>query len=142
MKRKIFILMILISCIVVGCERNQENEEMPRIENIDQLEESAMLDDLIEQNDNESEIKLDNADSELVDLTTLSSTMVYAEVYQMMYDPGAYVGKTVKMNGQFFAYLIDGMDSYIFACIIQDATACCQQGMEFILADAQMEVMS
>lgn len=34
-----------------------------------------------------------------VDLTTLSSTMVYSEVYNMMYEPDRYLGKRIKMNG-------------------------------------------
>ena len=33
------------------------------------------------------------------DLTRLSSTMVYSEVYNMMYTPGDYIGKTIKMTG-------------------------------------------
>ena len=36
-----------------------------------------------------------------VDLTRLSSTMVYSEVYNMMYAPDDYIGKTIKMTGQF-----------------------------------------
>ena len=36
-----------------------------------------------------------------VDLTRLSSTMVYSEVYNMMNAPGDYIGKTIKMTGQF-----------------------------------------
>ena len=39
-----------------------------------------------------------------VDLTTLSSTMVYSEVYNMMYEPDRYVGKRIKMDGQFAVY--------------------------------------
>ena len=64
--------------------------------------------------------------------TTLSSTMVYSEVYNMMYLPENYVGKTVKMEGtySFMHDDVSGMDYY--ACIIQDATACCAQGIEFI----------
>ena len=34
-----------------------------------------------------------------VDLTRLSSTMVYSEVYNMMNAPGDYIGKTIKMTG-------------------------------------------
>lgn len=34
-----------------------------------------------------------------VDLTKLSSTMVYSEVYNMMNSPKEYVGKTVRMYG-------------------------------------------
>ena len=38
-----------------------------------------------------------------VDLTVLSSTMVYSEVYNMLYnDPAHYLGKTVKARGDVF----------------------------------------
>ncbi len=38
-----------------------------------------------------------------VDLTVLSSTMVYSEVYNMLYnDPAHYLGKTVKARGIFY----------------------------------------
>ena len=40
-----------------------------------------------------------NTDGIDVDLTKLSSTMVYSEVYNMMYTPDDYIGKTVKMKG-------------------------------------------
>ncbi|MCR5090975.1 MAG: hypothetical protein K6C08_15865 [Oscillospiraceae bacterium] len=65
-----------------------------------------------------------------VDLTQLSSTMVYSEVYAMMYEPEQYIGKTVKMNGLFSTMKADDGKMY-FACVVQDATACCAQGLEF-----------
>ena len=68
-----------------------------------------------------------------VDLTKLSSTMVYSEVYNMMYTPDDYIGKTVKMRGQFAYYEAPDTKSQYFACIIADATACCSQGLEFVL---------
>lgn len=68
-----------------------------------------------------------------VDLTKLSSTMVYSEVYNMMYTPDDYIGKTVKMKGQFAYYEDPETKAQYFACIIADATACCSQGLEFIL---------
>ncbi len=70
-----------------------------------------------------------------VDLTVLSSTMVYAEVYNMMASPEEYIGKTVKMDGLFACYPDAETGNNYFACIVQDATACCAQGIEFILAD-------
>ena len=69
----------------------------------------------------------------VVDLTRMSPTMVYAEVFNMMVEPENYVGKTVKMNGMFYVYPDEKKDSYTFACIIMDATACCAQGIEFRL---------
>ncbi len=70
-----------------------------------------------------------------VDLTKLSATMVYSEVYNMMVYPETYVGKTVKMNGM-FNYLYDEVkDIYYFSCVIMDATACCAQGLEFVTTE-------
>ncbi len=69
-----------------------------------------------------------------VDLTKLSSTMVYSEVYAMMSDPDAYMGQSVRMNGTFSVYHDETTDKYYFACVIADATACCSQGIEFVLS--------
>ena len=80
-----------------------------------------------------------SADGVDVDLTVLSSTMVYSEVYNMLYnDPAHYLGKTVKARGTFSIYQLvtDGVlqpDPVSYACIISDATACCAEGMEFVL---------
>ena len=68
-----------------------------------------------------------------VDLTMLSSTMVYSEVYNMMTVPSNYLGKSVKMNGTFSVYHDESTDKYYYACLISDATACCSQGIEFVL---------
>lgn len=69
-----------------------------------------------------------------VDLTQLSSTMVYSEVYNIVTKPSEYEGKVVKMDGSFATYHNEVNDKYYFACIIADATACCSQGLEFELA--------
>lgn len=68
-----------------------------------------------------------------VDLTTLSSTMVYSEVNNMMISPGDYLGKTVKMKGNFAIYENEESGQIYYACLISDATACCSQGIEFVL---------
>lgn len=70
-----------------------------------------------------------------VDLTVLSSTMVYSEVYNMMVKPDDYIGKTVKMTGMYSYYHDDATGIDYHACIIQDATACCAQGIEFTTID-------
>ncbi|MBO4706594.1 MAG: hypothetical protein J5647_12725 [Spirochaetaceae bacterium] len=70
-----------------------------------------------------------------VDLTALSSTMVYSEVLNIMTAPETYIGKTLKMKGYYGYYHDEKTDKYYFACMIPDATACCAQGIEFILTD-------
>ena len=67
-----------------------------------------------------------------VDLTVMSSTMVFSEVQNMMLDPKSYLDKKVRMSGS-FSVAEYGENRY-FACIIADATACCAQGIEFVWA--------
>ena len=66
------------------------------------------------------------------DLTKMSSDMVYVMVYQMMVTPGQYEGKTFRIEGNFYATYYEPTEKYYYYCIIQDATACCAQGMEFV----------
>ena len=66
------------------------------------------------------------------DLTQMSSDMVYATVYQMMVMPEEYEGKTFRIDGNFYATYYEATKKYYFYCVIQDATACCAQGMEFV----------
>lgn len=70
-----------------------------------------------------------------VDLTVLSSIMVYSQVFDMIDGPDRYLGKTVKMTGMYSDYYDEANDIFYAACIIQDATACCSQGIEFVLSD-------
>ena len=70
------------------------------------------------------------------DLTRLSSTMVYSEVYNMRYAPEDYYGKVVRIQGLFSAYENPWTGEPYFNCVIPDATACCSQGLQFFQADA------
>lgn len=63
--------------------------------------------------------------------------MVYSEVYNMMNAPGDYIGKTIKMTGQFVYYENPDTKAQYFTCIIGDAMACCSQGLEFVLTGKQ-----
>ena len=68
------------------------------------------------------------------DLTMMSSTMIYSTVSNMVLYPDVYEGKIVRLEGNFSVYHDDKTNRDIFAAIIPDATACCQQGIEFVLA--------
>ncbi|MGN1134941.1 MAG: hypothetical protein ACI4SF_01855 [Oscillospiraceae bacterium] len=78
----------------------------------------------------EEEMTDDSAD---IDLTILSSTMVYSEVYNIMSDPESYRGKTMRVNGTFGAFYDSEIEQSYYAVLVADATACCQQGIEFVL---------
>ena len=68
-----------------------------------------------------------------VDLTVLSSTMVFAEMFNIMTNPADYMGKTIKISGSYHASLFDKTGMYYHYVLIEDASACCAQGVEFIL---------
>ena len=69
------------------------------------------------------------------DLTEMSSDIVYATIFQLMVAPEQYEGKTFKIKGIFYATYRDSVQKNCFYCIVQDAMACCAQGMEFVWGD-------
>jgi len=79
----------------------------------------------------------ENASSEMknvdVDLTILSSTMVYAEVFNIMSKPDSYLGKTIKLNGLFYSSYYDENETMYYYVVITDAASCCPQGLEFVI---------
>ena len=116
--KKLFHLLLIVALIVsLSACGNKETSQSSNASNGSQVQSS----------------KPQTSDDLDVDLTKLSSTMVYSEVYNMMYTPDDYIGKTVKMKGQFAYYEDPETKAQYFACIIADATACCSQGLEFIL---------
>lgn len=66
-----------------------------------------------------------------VDLSVLSGTMVYAEVYRIMSAPSDYLGKTIKIKGTYNASYYPPTQKYYSYVLVADATACCAQGFEF-----------
>lgn len=126
MKKKICLLLAtcLLCCSLCGCENQSSTSLSDAVESSPQSSPAERLQDT----------DAAPADSEVLDLTALSSTMVYAEVYNMMVTPENYVGRTVKMQGQFTVYEDTENNKVYYACVIADATACCQQGLEFVLS--------
>lgn len=69
-----------------------------------------------------------------VDLTGLESNIVYAQVFDMVNNPDNYTDKTVKAHGTFAHTTDESGEKDYFAVFIADASACCQQGIEFVWA--------
>ena len=72
------------------------------------------------------------------DLTLMNKDMVYSTIYQFMYYPEEYEGKTVRMRGQFVPYEDEETGKVYYCCFVSDAAACCQQGMEFVCKDDRL----
>ena len=108
--KKILIYFLLLSISIISCKNNELGKT-----SIKEFDKSDKTDDKVD-----------------VDLTSLSSTMVYAEVFNMIMNPENYDNKIVKMKGQFALFEDMENGKPFYACVIPDATACCLQGFEFV----------
>lgn len=72
-----------------------------------------------------------------IDMTVMSATMVYSEIFNMMLEPESYAGKSIKLDGWFSGYEDPSNGKVYTMCVVPDATACCSEGIEFILADRE-----
>ena len=108
--KRFLICFLLLSISIISCKNNELGKT-----SIKEFDKSDKTDDKID-----------------VDLTSLSSTMVYAEVFNMIMNPENYDNKIVKMKGQFALFEDMENGKPFYACVIPDATACCLQGFEFV----------
>ena len=83
----------------------------------------------------ESGIVYDTVD---VDLTQSSDTMLYSEVIMMADEMDSYLGKTVKIHGEYMYYHDDMSEYYYPSVIVLDATKCCATGLVFQLAEGDV----
>lgn len=113
-----FICFNLLILSFFSCNKKDVNN--PYATERNQLKKSIEATDVIEA----EESKID------YDLTNMSSTMIYAEVFNMLIEPEKYENKRVKMKG-FFTIYNEGSKDEVYSVIVPDATACCQQGIEF-----------
>lgn len=71
-----------------------------------------------------------------IDLTQMSASMVYAVVERMLFYPEEYLGLTFRIHGTFFLWENPMTGQVHYSCVVEDALACCQQGLEFLVSDA------
>lgn len=120
MKKIIAIVLALVLALsFVACSKNSEKKENSNSKTTTKITESTTTE----------------AKSVDLDLTELSSTLIYSEVYNMLITPDDYKGKIIKMKGLFNQYTDEETGKIYNAVVIPDATACCQQGLEFELSD-------
>lgn len=135
--KKLFYIFI-ISSLMFGLSGCSSSQQMDKIEiDFSEAEQAEQNKKYNKPDTHSFEYKLDKPISDMevdVDLTQLSSTMVFSEVYNMFLNPSDYEGKVIKMSGPFVVYYANPNSAvkHYFAVSIADATACCQQGMEFV----------
>ncbi|MBR3885567.1 MAG: hypothetical protein IKJ33_03785 [Clostridia bacterium] len=70
-----------------------------------------------------------------IDLSSMSSTMMYSYVSNMIEKPNDYKGKYVKAKGVHKSYTNNKTNITYHAILIYDSTTCCSQALEFVLED-------
>ena len=131
MKKRLAILFIVMAMVFTACNSKSTDRGTEAPPSVVQPDTSPISVPTSE-NKNTDKKGTDNKEVD-IDLTTMSSTMVYSEVYNIMTNPDDYIGKTIKMTGEYYNYLSADETVAFPACVIADATACCQQGIEFVL---------
>ncbi len=136
MKTRVVLLSLLLSLILLlsSCSKEQSTKSFADKNDVTSVIESLAA--------SSSKVQIDvpavkAAPSKVgkvdVDLTTMSASVVYSAVYDMISNPSSYKGKVVRMKGPLAMYQDPSSGKRYFACIIKDATACCSQGIEFEL---------
>lgn len=122
--------MLVVAIGLIGCGKKEETTALEEKSTI--IEETIPAEDeSLEEPAATEEVETDPTVD--LDLTALSSTMIYSEVFNMMMDPESYEGKSIKMDGNCSIYTDEATGETYYACIVQDATQCCSQGLEFVL---------
>ncbi len=121
--------------VTVTTETSAQTTEPSDTEQTDEERQSGIDEGAPEPEPVDDDVELSDDDGIDIDLTELTGSLVYSEVYGMMLAPQEYIGKTIKMEGAFAYYYDSANDKYYFACVVSDATACCSSGIEFVLTD-------
>jgi len=77
------------------------------------------------------EVSMSDGNGIDIDLTVVSRTMAYAEVYDIMKNSEDYVGKIIKIAGRCVSSNQDSELGFHYI-IVEDETACCVESLEFI----------
>ncbi len=113
-------IIIMLICLFLLCGCSKKKEE-PVIAEENQIE------------DKQEEAK----ETYDVDLYLYSASVTYAAICDILNYPDEYMGKKIRYNGYFRSFYNEQDDKYYYVCIVSDATACCLQGLEFILRDGE-----
>ena len=132
MKRAALILSTIL--VLTGCGKGNQFVEQEIARQEGKTTEAIEIEEYTSAPDIE-DIRESTVIEDTIDLTKMSSTMVYSQVNDIVMYPDQYIGKEIIMEGTNGIYKEDSANKVYYSCIIQDATACCAQGIEFIPFD-------
>ncbi len=123
--KKLTALLILLALILTACSNSseeQKNQTPIQMDNYVHEPEQAL---------NVNEIEGENGVD--IDITQMTETMVYSQVFDMVMNAQDYQGKVIKMKGLYNPLYFEPTDTTYHLMVITDATGCCPQGVEFVI---------
>lgn len=127
------LLLLLICLALLSCKAKDKTdntglqaaaEAKNTVAEVRETTETSGLQPVVSTGSNTSKINLD--------LTKMSATMIYSTIFDMLIMPEDYIEKTIKLSGWFETYTDPQSGEMYYAVVVPDATACCQQGLEFV----------
>ncbi|MFI3227647.1 MAG: hypothetical protein R3Y09_09575 [Clostridia bacterium] len=131
MKIKLLSIFLVI-LMLTGCSEKDTQEIVEETTEQVEISEQSSDETVLEDFGNE-ELTLEVLDADETvdyDLTAMSETMVFAQVYDVIMNPTNYDDTTFKIHGEYEYYTVPNSDEIIYFIVINDATGCCPQGLE------------
>lgn len=129
--KKLLLLLICLAFLSCKAKDKTDNtglqaaaEAKNTVSEVRETTETSGLQPVVSTGSNTSKINLD--------LTKMSATMIYSTIFDMLIMPEDYIEKTIKLSGWFETYTDPQTGEMYYAVVVPDATACCQQGLEFV----------
>ena len=66
------------------------------------------------------------------DFTKMGQSVAYSQLSDFMNEPAKYLGKTMKITGDYYAQPSDDGSTTYYYIILNDTTACCSAYIEFL----------
>ncbi|MBQ5471924.1 MAG: hypothetical protein IIT58_07980 [Treponema sp.] len=116
--KRLFLFAVCLSCIILGsCSKKGSS-----------VQKNSSI-----QKGNEAEVeKKPRYIKTDLDMTGLNYNMISSLLFNMLVEPETYLGKRIKMKGQFYSEFDETNFVRHYSVLIYDATACCQTGLQFI----------
>ena len=135
MKKVLFIMLCVVALILTGCGQKESPDTtasaLTTVVPIVQTESPTAAPVFSE----ETEAPAAESSTAEIDLTSMSSTMVYSYVFNMISTPDDFIGQRFRIRGIYDEQYWDQTKLTYHYIVIADATACCAQGLEFVLTD-------
>ena len=140
----LILILCLISLLVAGCSEGDNSQSNggsdaagnPSSEGADATDTPVLDSDGGHGSDSDDFVDLTPDPNVDVDMTVMSSTMIYATVYQLVIDPVGSLQKKLKVKGSFDVFSDYDLGVNYYYIFVADAQACCEQGLELYFPDS------